>query len=637
MSKLAIGPPCPLDVLSDDMLASVLKVVGTLDNTTLWRDVPRVSRRWATVCQTRSLGVDMVFQITYTCGSGHNNCHCPGGGGVRVSRHALPPIIPLMRAERTVALMGQIKAAAQRHYHPRSTIVVVKGVRYTDVICRIAELGADWINGLVISAPTTEGNASPPTTKPDQECVAHVMDHCPNLVHLGFAHRDCDITERAPPTGADNALLARLCARYPRMQTLDIDGWDVTSTSDGLGCLAACPMLTAVRMRVVDYPTDEIVARIISSCPQLRLDNMVYSNKGDLAHAADALSLGPRKKQWLMNPTDKLSIHGAQAMLEACPNIEYAEIWPWEGSAVLGLVAMHCRHLKRLDLRYIYADLLSVMRDCKELEHVQLHGCGSLTSAVLEGMATTCGPRLRTLSLAELPNEVTAEALGKLLKSCTSLKHLTLRQCGHQLTLNVCEFVLGPAVRRLETLTVKYAGVVNVMKMLKHNENTLRRLDFVGDRGMTWEQLQHLTRMCPALTHLRVGSRSPRIVDVAHLLLRELTCLLELCVTHRKGRAAWVSFGASGSFEVTVVDGNDDADAKPEEADADTTTEQFAECYPNLRKLQLEETSSVTRNGAKRIMSRIPHLDVFHPFRDLDRPAQYDAVRDPTHVGRYRT
>jgi hypothetical protein len=199
--------------------------------------------------------------------------------------------------------------------------------------------------------------------------------------------------------------------------------------------------------------------------------------------------------------------------------------------------------------------------------------------------------------------------------------------------------VLGPAVRRLETLTIKYAGVVNVMTMLKHNENTLRRLDFVGNRGMTWEQLQHLTRMCPALTHLSVGSRCPRIVDVAHLLLRELTCLLELCVTHRKGRAAWVTFGASGSFEVTVVNGEDDADALPaaEEADADTVAEQFAECYPNLRKLQLEETSSVTRDGAKRITSRIPRLDVFHPFRDLDRPAQYDAARDPTCVGRYRT
>jgi hypothetical protein len=426
MASHALAPVDPLGIngLPTEALAMILAWVGPLNNTSLWRDVPRVCKLWAEICRTHPLGVHMEFDVYF---SGRLFLHLG-------------------------AVMAQIKASASRHYHPRTTVIHITGRPTISNTATIAKAGAGWINGIVFDFCRTIYECISPIVK-------LLVKYCPNLIHVGLpVPRGFGLVK---PEGMDEEL-AILCRAFPNLETLDISNWPISSGTAMLP-LTGCKALRGLK---INYHGDGLgLAGVMEGCPNLSLANVDARGMTDRCLRAEQKARGPRVTAVSHLQHSFVTPTGFDQFLEACPNVTTVRLCnPNNPGETIRSVAARCSKLATLKLEgtdhwdtYTDAFLQEVALACRRtLTHLVLHDCYRLTSDSLATIGTVLGPTLTTLRLRLSHFSVNSSSYIWLFTRCVALKHLEVTSSRHELTRRAVD-TLTKHCLKLETLKLGFA------------------------------------------------------------------------------------------------------------------------------------------------------------------------------------
>jgi hypothetical protein len=510
-------------------MGMVFTWLGLIDNTSLWRDVPRVCKRWAYLCQVQSHGVKLTYQIDV-------------------------PQRTDITAVRASKIVARMKAAASRHCSPKEVTIRVTGHRNAIEIRRIVYAAADWITGLAINTDRFEYGED---TTVDVECVRAIVNLCPNLIRLGLVGMcSARLSREYVPYDSHDALLNELCSKLPRLRTLLLSHWMVSSK--GMLHLAKCQELTSLNVGWRDMSSDSTLSKILNMCPELTIDNITTGSFGDHAIEADAYKMGHLKRKWKLGCTDRIGDGGRRFLLANCPNIVDITVHYTDavGSHLLCALADSNLRLQKLRLHgrprigghlvcFTEESVIKVLRTMRALVHVELVECGKLTHKTLIALAETCAPLLTTLKIFTRQSDGMRGSFVQLLERCHSLEHLELHEKDGQ--IGEIEFdALTRTCLRLKSLALdcsdqaEYPWTQYALDDLTqlHRLRQLRKLDIRRRTTNGPDTIGLLCAKCDWLTCIRLtGSAVQSETEVA-VVVAKMVHLTELEV---KSNNVWWS------------------------------------------------------------------------------------------------
>jgi hypothetical protein len=519
-------------------MGMVFTWLGVIDNTCLWRDAPRVCKRWAHICRVQAHGVRLTYQLFMPA-----RCELP--------------------LDRIPRIINRMKVAARRHFNPKEVTICITGHKSAIQISRIAKVAADWITGLAINTILFEHGED---TCVDVDCVRDIIKHCPNLIRLGLVGM-CPSSRRSyeyVPYNMHDFLLEEVCLRLPALRTLELSHWNLSSRA-GVRHLANCPDLSSLTFGWRSMTTDATLAKIIQDCPKMSLSGICTGFHSDLASNADAFREGYLKTKWEIGCTDQITSAGVAYMVDQCPNITDFSL-SFSLNNVLGTIADSKLRLTTLRLDgsmdmanatvcFSEQTVIKLLQTMHTLVHVELVECKLLTHKTLRALAATCGPQLTTLKIVSRHNDSMRGSFAALLERCLSLEHLELHETDGQIGEIELD-VLTRSCSRLKTLVLdcsdqaKYPWTQYALDDLRplHRLRQLRKLDIRRRTTNGPDTIGLLCGQCDWLTSIRLsGSAVQTQTDVA-VIVATMAHLTELQV-----RSKLVLWSSSAGFEGCIA------------------------------------------------------------------------------------
>jgi hypothetical protein len=580
MASRAIAPAEQASIcrLPIEALALIFAWTGRLDNTTLWRDVPRVCKLWADVCKSHPLGVCMEFAVQF------------------VDR----------RGRESAGLVEHVHALAHRHCRPRSTILHVSGPGSWNEVAEIAEQGGKWINGFIVESGCRLRSGYYSTMGP--QLVHTIAEHCPNLIHIGLpVSRGYDL---AVP-GQMDEMLAILCAAYPHMETLDISHWPL-SDKGSLLPLTGC---TKLRGLSIGFHTAGMgLATVMERCPNLHLANIEARGLPDGCLKVEQERRGSKVTVATYTNNSSVTAKGFDAFVKACPNIKTVRMsCPRHPLAAMTSVAARCSKLTTLVL--VGSDTWDTFTDDMmdavialrrvTLTNLDLQDCHALTSETLALIGFFLGRSLTTLRLRLSNATLRATTYATLFGKCSTLKHLDLVVRRNELTEEVVAAITTKCPQ-LETLRLGYAcgshgfgGYHGFGSLLQLRELTLIRCG----NTPTENTFRTIGSTCLLLTKLEIHSLHVLSDRDVRPIVRGLKALQVLSLYPTTATLTRRSFG-KGQAPLQQLTLHRNAGLSPDELSA------IVALLPALRTIDVSWCRRIESRHAKQLMLQYLNLTV---------------------------
>jgi hypothetical protein len=497
-----------IDGLNDDTLCYIFKWLSASDPAALACDVPQVCKRWAAVCIHHSCNAVVYVQLRTQETRYLRQC-------TRLNKlvEPLPGLLP--------ALLS-VRAIANRHHADSRTVIahIIGGCANTELDLIIREIGSSVLTGINIMA-LPSANEMERSIEADLATINTLAAHCVQLAHVGLSGMLGSVRRVSRPPDADNALFQTICGSFPLLETLAVQGWQLSTPV--LACLEQCPRLSRLEMRklseaagpdgMLPPDTDTAVAALVDKLPRLSIDATRVDGKGDKCYAAEGKKCGSSKQLVTITNSDRATEAGIESLVAACTNIEHMRVWSglhMQAGALnkLTLAAGTLTHLELHGDGYQHIPswvMVNLLNSCVKIVRLVIVDSSIATKSVLEAVVVTLAPRLLELTLKvlhEVADSANYDALFekcKLLerlelvaiagiqpstiealpKTCPRLKTLILRQCSATSYLRLD--ALAP-LKHLRTLEVDYLVTVFLVGWnLPSNITTLRLETTVSD------------------------------------------------------------------------------------------------------------------------------------------------------------
>ena len=332
--------------------------------------------------------------------------------------------------------------------------------------------------------------------------VISIAERCPNLLEVSLGGNTSDMA-------SDNSIVA-IARGCPNLQTMSISNKKVSNQSI-LALAACCNQLKSFCLIGCDLTTDEAIAAIANSCPEL-----------------ESLTIGGSTCVCEDGTYDKFLCLGDESMRivgQKCPKLTSFTVDKTYVSDIgLSALASGCPQLRVFDANNCpaisTACIMALLHGCKELHSIHLDDCTSVTDHSLSCIAEVC-PELTRITIIDSSryglSNITDSGISCLARGCRKLKYFNVK--GIRKIGNVGLIALASNCSDLQSVTILDCGIIDdsSLKALALGCPDLRSIILNKCGSITDEGLKTLAVKC---RHLKsISLNTSKISDASLIAL----------------------------------------------------------------------------------------------------------------------